>query len=56
MATYLWLRVGSQPPEYTELLLCRDVYRCLPSELDGEDYARIQRHIAMMNVENEMRR
>jgi len=47
---------GNQPAEYTELLLCRDVYHCLPSELARERGADIQRHLSMMNVEYKMRR
>ncbi len=44
------------PWEYTELLLCRDVYHCLPSELDQEDWGRIQLHMAMMQAEVEAKK
>ncbi len=36
--------------------LCRDVYHCLPSELDAEDAHRIQEQMLCMNVEAELRR
>jgi hypothetical protein len=39
------------PPEYTEMRLCRDVYHCLPSDLDEQDYDRILYHIVCMNEE-----
>jgi len=31
--------------------LCRDVYHCLPSQLDDESWSRIRIHIAMMDAE-----
>lgn len=43
------------PPEYTELVLCRDVYHCTPAELDEQDWARVQMHIALLNAEAEGR-
>jgi hypothetical protein len=49
------LRIGGKknpaPDEYLFLLLCRDVYHCLPSELANEDWGEIADHIAMMQVE-----
>ncbi len=36
--------------------LCRDVYHCLPSALDGEDEYRLQEQVLCMNVEAELRR
>ena len=38
---------------YSEVRLCRDIYHCTPSQLDAEDWDRIQRHIAVMNIEAE---
>jgi hypothetical protein len=38
---------------YSEVRLCRDVYHCRPSELDEEEFERIQMHIAIMNLEAE---
>lgn len=50
------MRVGGLPTEYTNLQLCRDVYRCLPSELAEERWADISLHIKMMNAESKVRR
>ena len=43
--------MGEPPWDYVELELCRDVYHCLPSALDGEEWDRISRHLDMMDVE-----
>ena len=43
------------PWEYTEMRLCRDVYHCLPSELDEEDWPRIRAHLAVLQAEAETR-
>jgi len=32
-------------------VLCRDVYHCLPSELEQEDWATVQEHVAMLDGE-----
>lgn len=60
MITALWTS-GPPPPEYVELVLCRDVFHCTPSQLraeaaddimaalaclDGESYVREQRERA----------
>ena len=43
---------NSPPPwEWTELQLCREVYHCLPSALDGEDYDAIAVHLALLAEE-----
>jgi hypothetical protein len=42
---------GDPPPEYLELVLCRDVYHCLPDELDRQDYGRILRHLVCLDAE-----
>lgn len=48
----LWVAdYDSLPQEYIELRLCRDVYHCLPSELDEEDWAVIRVHLALMEAE-----
>lgn len=44
------------PDEYLWLTLCRDVYHCLPSELDNEDWRTIADHVAMMEAEAEERK
>jgi hypothetical protein len=48
--------LGIEPPpfEYLEMQLCRDVYHCLPSQLDQEDWRRISVHQEMMNIEAEV--
>lgn len=50
----LWTKSGEAPWEYIELLLCRDIYHCLPSQLAREDYDTIQTHLALMEVEKEV--
>jgi hypothetical protein len=44
-----------QPPELTELILCRDVYHCLPSQLDAEDYERVLKHMICAEIESQTR-
>jgi hypothetical protein len=46
---------GPAPDKYIDLLLCRDVYHCLPSQLDEEDHLVIASHLAMMDAEAEHR-
>ena len=48
---HLWTGGGQPPPEYADLVLCRDVYHCLPSQLDEEDAETISLHLAMMDAE-----
>lgn len=43
------------PWEYTEMVLCRDIYHCVPSQLDREDYERIMRHLDMYNTEQDVK-
>jgi hypothetical protein len=33
-----------------ELVLCRDVYHCRPSELDGEDADVVLTHLALLST------
>lgn len=52
----LWTKSTKNVPQgYNELILCRDVYHCLPSQLAQEDWGVIQEHIRYMNVEGEVR-
>jgi hypothetical protein len=44
------------PPELQELWLCRDVYKCTPSELDEQDAETILAHIVCMNGEDNVRK
>lgn len=55
MLLHLW---GDEaPPEpYIDLLLCKEVYHCLPSALDREDPERIAEHLACLSVEAEVER
>lgn len=39
------------PWEYVQLRLCRDVYHCTPSALDEEDWATVQTHLRLLDVE-----
>jgi hypothetical protein len=50
----LWTGGSEIPEEYTDLILCRDVYHCLPSELDKEDWQTIANHIAMIEAESKV--
>jgi hypothetical protein len=43
------------PTEYVDLFLCRDVYHCLPSQLQAEDAVEIQKHLAMLAAEAQVR-
>lgn len=56
VADELFLGTGDLPWEYLELKLCRDVYHCLPSELDQEEWLRIKSHIAVMEGEAKVRK
>lgn len=47
---YLWTNAGDCPWELTSYLLRRDVYHCLPSELDEEDWTGVQADIAIRNA------
>jgi hypothetical protein len=53
---YLHAGAGQAPSVYMELLLCRDVYHCLPSELKRERARDILLHLACMEIEGQKRR
>jgi hypothetical protein len=42
---------GTPPPEYTDLVLCRDVYHCTPSELAAQDAEDVLLTLAMLEAE-----
>lgn len=46
---------GEPPAAYIEYVLCTQMYHCLPSELDREDYSRVADHLACMDVEAQYR-
>jgi hypothetical protein len=48
---YLFHGAGAPPPELVDLFLCRDVYHCLPGELDDQDWRRIQAHRVCLDME-----
>lgn len=50
MWEHLWTQ-GEMPEDYTDLILCRDVYSCRPSELDEEDGERVLKHLTCLDVE-----
>ena len=52
---HLWTG-GPPPPEYIELILCRDVYHCTPSELDEQDVARVEAHLICLELEAQLLR
>jgi hypothetical protein len=43
------------PWDYTQLILCRDVYHCTPEELAKQDWDTVQRHLMLVNLEKEAR-
>jgi hypothetical protein len=45
---------GEIPWAWTELLLCRDVYHCRPSELYDEEWATVSTHLALLEAKAEM--
>lgn len=55
MLAHLWLSEPA-PAEYVDLVLCRDVYHCTPSQLDEEDAARVLEHLECLNAEAEWMR
>lgn len=46
--------LGHVPWEWLELLLCRDVYHCRPSELAEEDWNTINLHLKLMEAKSEI--
>ena len=50
------MKVGDVPAEYMDLMLCRDVYHCTPTELDGQDWARVAEHLICLDVEAKVRK
>jgi len=53
VADHIWTK---RPPpwEYIEMILCRDVYHCRPSELRQEAYEDIILHLACLGMEREV--
>jgi len=48
--------MGESPPvEYVELVLCRDVFHCLPSELRRERAADILNAVEILKAEAKVR-
>lgn len=53
MAAHLWS--NAPPPwEYVELVLCRDVYHCTPSQLRKENAEDVFAHLEMIGMENQV--
>jgi hypothetical protein len=52
---YLFHGTGAPPPEYIDLVLCRDIYHCPPSLLDDQDWLRIQGHLTCLDMEATVR-
>lgn len=48
--------IGAPPLEYVELILCRDVYHCRPSELEDEDLFTVLKHLACLEGEAKYRK
>lgn len=46
------LAIGKPAPwQYTELMLCRDVYHCTPAQLDDVPIETIREHLECMRQE-----
>lgn len=41
------LRCGDLPPDFDTYIACAEMYHCLPSQLDDEDWLTMQRHLAI---------
>jgi hypothetical protein len=52
LTEYLYFGTRPPPPDYVDLVLCRDVYHCRPSELDDEDATVLARHMLLLEIEN----
>ncbi len=46
----MWLGTGDPPWELTSYILRRDIYHCLPSELEAEEWRGVAMDIAIMNA------
>lgn len=54
MLSHLWMGAAA-PPELLDLFLCRDIYHCLPRDLDEQDADRITQHLQVMAAEGKAR-
>lgn len=54
MWAHLWTK-GPCPPEYLELILCRDVYHCTPDTLRSISGVDILTTLTMLKVEGKVR-
>jgi hypothetical protein len=50
----LWTKTPP-PPQYTDLILCRDVFHCTPSALRAEDAVDILNALACLEAEAQVR-
>lgn len=41
---------GETPPEVIEVYLCQDVYHCVPSALERQDWDTVQRHLIVLDA------
>jgi hypothetical protein len=53
--TCLWTGRGVLPFEYVEMTLCRDLYHCTPTQLDEQDWQRVQAHLTAHRAEMRVR-
>lgn len=56
MLEHLYTGGKPAPWPWVRLFLCRDVYRCRPSELDDEDWQTVMLDIEMLAVETRVKR
>jgi len=46
--------VGQPPPEYLELILCRDVYHCTPVALAEVPMTKVLTHLTCLSIEGDV--
>ncbi len=52
------LFIGNEPPpsDFRDLVFCRDLYHCTPSELDAQDADRVETHWFLWQEELKIRK
>jgi len=56
VAKALHLGYGDLPEEFTDYIICTELYHCLPSQLDDEDWFTMQDHLAIRAGVNKAQR
>lgn len=57
MELLAFLFTGRQqaPPIWAEYVLCCEMYHCTPSELDEQDWLRVNEHLLCREIEGQVR-